>query len=75
MVGVGAIGTLEVAQELVASKGVTFTALWSDSRDAWDHYDMDSTSDFMLLDRFGARLTEAAPYESDLVEELLDELF
>jgi len=59
----------------VATKGVTFTALWSESRDAWEHYGMNSTSDFMLLDRFGNRLTEAAPYDETLVEQLLEELF
>ncbi len=36
---------------------------------------MNSTSDFMLLDRFGNRLTEAAPYDETLVEQLLEELF
>ncbi len=35
---------------------------------------MNSTSDFMLLDRFGNRLTEAAPYYEKLVEQLLDNL-
>ena len=70
----GGVGTLEVAQEFVASQGVTFTALWSESRDAWEHYGMNSTSDFMLLDRFGNRLTEAAPYNEKLVEQLLDEI-
>ncbi|WP_420612120.1 hypothetical protein [Candidatus Spongiisocius sp.] len=74
MIGVGGIGTLEAAQEFVVTKGVMFTALWSESRDAWDHYGMNSTSDFMLLDRFGNRLTEAAPYAEDLVEQLLDDL-
>ena len=58
----------------MATKGVTFTALWSESRDAWEHYGMNSTSDFMLLDRFGNRLTEAAPYDEKLVEQLLDDL-
>ena len=69
--GVGGIGTLESAREFVASKGVTFTALWSETRDAWDHYGMNSTSDFVLLDRSGNRLTETAPYDEKLVEQLL----
>ena len=75
MIGIGGVGTLEIAQEFVTEKGVTFTALWSESRDAWEHYGMNSTSDFMLLDRFGNRLTEAAPYDETLVEQLLEELF
>ncbi len=58
----------------MVEKGVTFTALWSESRDAWEYYGMDSTSDFMLLDKFGNRLTEPAPYEEQLVIQLLDEL-
>ncbi|MYB45928.1 MAG: hypothetical protein F4X74_13445 [Acidimicrobiia bacterium] len=58
----------------MVEKGVTFTALWSESRDAWEYYGMNSTSDFMLLDRFGNRLTEPAPYEEQLVIQLLDEL-
>ena len=59
----------------MASKGVTFTALWSESRDAWDQYNMESTSDFLLLDRFGNRLTDrTAPFHKTLVERLLDEL-
>ena len=59
----------------MASKGVTFTALWSESRDAWDHYEMDSTSDFLLLDPFGNRLTDrTAPFDRSVVERLLDEL-
>ena len=75
MIGIGGVGTLEIAQEFVTEKGVTFTALWSESRDAWEHYGMNATSDFMLLDRFGNRLTEAAPYDETLVEQLLEELF
>ena len=58
VVGVGGIGTLEIAQEFAASKGTTFTVLWSETRDAWEHYEMESTSDFLLLDRFGNRLME-----------------
>ncbi len=58
----------------MVEKGVTFTALWSESRDAWEYYGMGSTSDFMLLDRFGNRLTEPAPYDEQLVIQLLDEL-
>ena len=59
----------------MATKGVTFTALWSESRDAWEYYGMNSTSDFMLFDRSGNRLTEATPYDETLVEQLLEELF
>ena len=58
----------------MASRGVTFTALWSESRDAWEHYGMNSTSDFLLLDRSGNRLTEAAPYNEQLAEGLLADL-
>ena len=58
----------------MASRGVTFAALWSESRDAWEHYGMNSTSDFLLLDRSGNRLTEAAPYDENVVEALLADL-
>ena len=58
----------------MTEKGVTFTALWSESRDAWEHYGMNATSDFMLLDRFGNRLTEPAPYDEQLVTRLLEDL-
>lgn len=59
----------------MVSKGTTFTVLWSDVADAWYHYDMDSTSDFLLLHRFGNRLTKrTSPFDRALVEALLDEL-
>ena len=64
-----------MAQEFVASKGTTFTVLWSDSREAWEHYEMDATSDFLLLDPSGNRLMERSePYDRTRVENLLDEL-
>ena len=73
--GVGGIGTLEIAQEFVVSKGTTFTVLWSESSDAWDHYEMDATSDFLLLDRSGNRLMDRTePFHRSRVESLLDEL-
>ena len=75
MVGVGAIGTLEIAQEFVFSKGTTFTMLWSASREAWEHYEMNSTSDFLLLDRSGNRLTEKTqPFDRILVGRLMADL-
>lgn len=75
MVGVGAVGTLDIAREFANSRRVTFTVLWSESTDAWEHYEMDSTSDFLLLDRFGAPLTQhTRPFHRALVESLLDEL-
>lgn len=58
----------------MTEKGVTFTALWSESRDAWEHYGMNSTSDFMLLDSLGNRLTEPEPYDEQLVTRLLEDL-
>jgi len=49
--------------------------LWSESPDAWDHYEMDATSDFLLLDAFGNRLMERTePYDRTRVENLLQEL-
>ena len=75
VVGIGGIGTLEHAQQFVAAKGTTFTVLWSNSRDAWEHYDMNSTSDFLLLDRFGNRPAgKTVPFDEALVEKLLEEL-
>ena len=67
------VGTLEIAQEFVVSKGTAFATLWSESRDAWAYYGMDSTSDFMRLDPFGNRLTEPVPFDEHL-EQLLDVL-
>lgn len=59
----------------MVSKGTTFTVLWSEIADVWYRYDMDNTSDSLLLDRFGNRLTErTAPFQRDVVEALLDEL-
>lgn len=48
--------------------------LWSESRLPVWHYLPAGTfrwSSFLLLDRFGNRLTEVAPYDEELVEELL----
>lgn len=59
----------------MVSKGTTFTVLWSEVANVWHYYGMDSTSDFLLLDRFGNRLTEkTAPFDREVVEALLDEL-
>ena len=59
----------------MVSNGTTFTVLWSESRDAWEHYEMESTSDFLLLDQFGNRLTERPePFDRARVESLLEEL-
>lgn len=59
----------------MVSKGATFTVLWSETADAWDYYEMDATSDFLLLDRFGNRLTERTePFDRARVENLLEEL-
>lgn len=75
MVGVGGLGTLEDAQEYVAHTGVTFSLLWTDTWDVWDHYAMQVTSDFMLLDRFGNRVTDVAqPYDEAVIESLVEGL-
>lgn len=59
----------------MASKGTTFTVLWSESPDAWDHYEMDATSDFLLLDRSGNRLMDRTePFDRVRVESLLEQL-
>ena len=59
----------------MAAKGTTFTVLWSESREAWKHYEMDATSDFLLLDAFGNRLIERTePFDRTRVENLLEEL-
>ena len=73
VVGVGGAGTLEIAQDFVVSKSTTFATLWSESREAWDHYGMDSASDFMRLDPFGNRLAEPGPFDEHL-EQLVDDL-
>lgn len=76
MVGVGGLGTFENAQEYVTHTGVTFTLLWTDTWDVWDHYEMNVTSDFMLLDRFGNRVTEVAqPYDEAVIESMVEDLF
>ena len=59
----------------MVSKGTTFTVLWSESFEAWDYYEMDATSDFLLLDRFGYRLMDRTePFDRARVESLLEEL-
>lgn len=71
----GGLGTFEDAQEYVAHTGVTFTLLWTDTWEIWDHYGMQSTSDFMLLDRFGNRVTDVAlPYDESVIERLVGNL-
>ena len=52
--------------------GVTFNLLWTDTWDVWDHYGMETTSDFLLLDPFGNRLTESPqPFSLATIEDLL----
>lgn len=59
----------------MVSKGTTFTVLWSETSEAWVHYDMDATSDFLLLDPFGNRLMDRTePFDRARVESLMDEL-
>lgn len=54
---------------------MTFTLLWTDTWEVWDHYGMQSTSDFMLLDRFGKRITDVAqPYDEAAIETLIEGL-
>ncbi len=76
MVGVGGLGTPEQAREYVDHTGVTFTLLWTDTWEVWDHYGMESTSDFILLDPAGNRAIDTAqPYDEAHIESLVESLF
>lgn len=46
--------------------------LWSESFDAWIHYEILSSDDILLLDSTGNRLNDrTAPYDENLIEALL----
>ncbi len=70
------MGTFEDAQGYIAHTGVTFALLWTDTWDVWDHYGMRSTSDFILLDPSGNRVTGSAqPYDEARITTLVEDLF
>ncbi|MYH54881.1 MAG: hypothetical protein F4135_01745 [Acidimicrobiia bacterium] len=69
------MGSYENTQEYLAYTGVTFTLLWTETWEVWDHYGMETTSDFLLLDPEGNRLTERpVPYSEETIENLLTEM-
>ena len=66
---------MEFAQSFVTDTGTTFTMLWNDSFEAWRHYSVFTSSDFLLLDATGNRSGEGpVPFDRALVEELLADL-
>ena len=73
VVGVGGLGTLDDTREYLEHTGIQFiTLLWTDSWDIWDHYGMETTSDFILLDPQGRRLVSTAqPFSEDHIDRLL----
>ncbi len=56
------------------STGTTFTMLWSQQGDAWEHYGMNSTSDVLLLDASGNRVSDVFPWSEQRVTETLNSL-
>ena len=72
MVGIGAEGSLPDAEEFVADTNTTFAMLWSESFDAWIHYEVRSSDDVLLLDGTGNRLVDTpAQYDENRIEQLL----
>lgn len=75
VVGVGAFDDLDYAHRFVADTGTTFTMLWSDSADVWNHYGVRVNSHFWVLDANGNRVgTSSQAYDRALVEGLLEDI-
>ena len=53
VVGIGAQDDLAYAERFVDQTGTTFTMLWSDSSESWNHFGVTRNSTVMLLDRGG----------------------
>ena len=75
VVGVGAFDDLDYAHRFVADTGTTFTMLWSESAEVWNHYGVRVNSHFWLLEANGNRIgTSSQAYNRASVEGLLEDI-
>ena len=58
--GIGAQDDLAFAERFLGQTGVTFTMLWSDSFESWNHFGVNRNSSVLLLDAAGNLLDDGA---------------
>lgn len=61
MVGIGAQDDFAYARNFVEQTGTSFTMLWSDSFEPWNHFKVRSNSSALVLDSAG-RLVDDNPF-------------
>lgn len=72
VVGIGAQDDLAFAERFLGQTGVTFTMLWSDSFESWNHFGVRRNSTVMLLDRGGNVVAgSAGSYDPDSLSDRL----
>ena len=75
VVGIGSQDDLAHAKRFLGQTGATFTMLWSDSFESWNHFDVSRNSAVLLLDSDGNLVDEsAASFDSQSLVERLAEL-
>ena len=75
VVGIGAQDDLAHAERFLGQTGVTFTMLWSDSFESWNHFGVSRNSAVLLLDADGNLVDEsAARFDPQSIVERLAEL-
>ena len=60
VVGIGAQDDLAFAERFLGQTGVTFTMLWSDSLESWNHFGVNRNSSVLLLDAAGNLVDDSA---------------
>ena len=60
VVGIGAQDDLAFAERFLGQTGVTFTMLWSDSFESWNHFGVNRNSSVLLLDAAGNLVDDSA---------------
>ncbi len=60
VVGIGAQDDLAFAERFLGQTGVTFTMLWSDSFESWNHFGVRRNSSVLLLDAGGNLIDDSA---------------
>lgn len=75
VVGIGAQDDLAFAERFLGQTGVTFTMLWSDSFESWNHFGVRRNSTVMLLDRGGNVVAgSSGSYDPDSLSDRLPAL-
>ncbi len=60
VVGIGSQDDLAFAERFLGQTGVTFTMLWSDSFESWNHFGVSRNSAVLLLDSDGNLVDDSA---------------